>query len=145
MREYIGLDITLFNLAGNLYHEIWHATENKIFRTDFQGFYDSNWDALNPEGFSYRTEYDLSGGQEALWKWTYVGGDPEVYFVDDYSKTYAKEDRARIMEYVMDNDGLAQAVLAHPVLRQKLEIMDQGIRYAFDTTGWDEVRWMRFA
>jgi len=145
MREYIGLDITLFNLAGNLYHEIWHATENKIFRTDFQGFYDSNWDALNPEGFSYRAEYDLSGGQEALWKWTYVGGDPEVYFVDDYSKTYAKEDRARIMEYVMDNDGLAQAVLAHPVLRQKLEIMDQGIRYAFDTTGWDEVRWMRFA
>ena len=65
--------------------------------------------------------------------------------MDDYSKTYAKEDRARIMEYVMDNDGLAQAVLAHPVLRQKLEIMDQGIRYAFDTTGWDEVRWMRFA
>lgn len=143
-REYICLDVTLYNLGRNLYHELWHATENKIFRTDFDGFYEGSWDALNPEGFSYRYMYSLTGEGEDVWQWTYMGGDEEVYFIDDYSKTYAKEDRARIMEYVMDSDEEARSILSHPVLRQKLEIMDEGIRRAFDTTGWEDVSWQKF-
>lgn len=144
-REYIALDISFYELKGNLYHEIWHATENKILNnSDFSDFYDESWDSCNPEGFEYRNEYNLSDQDGTLWSWTYLGGDEPFYFVDDYSKTYAKEDRARIMEYVMGDDGLAQAVLTSPAIRQKLQLMDQGIRAAFDTTGWDEVRWLRF-
>ena len=143
-REYIGLDISYYEIRGNLYHEIWHATENKILNSDFMGFYDGSWDDCNPQGFEYRYEYNLSDVDGSLWQWTYVGGDDPFYFVDDYSKTYAKEDRARIMEYVMGDDGLAQAVLTSPAIRQKLQLMDQGIRAAFDTTSWEEVRWMRF-
>lgn len=143
-REYIGLDISFYELKGNLYHEIWHATENKILNSDFMGFYDGSWDSCNPEGFEYRNEYNLSDPDGTLWRWTYLGGEDPFYFVDDYSKTFAKEDRARIMEYVMGDDGLSQAVLTSPAIRQKLQLMDQGIRAAFDTTGWDEVRWLRF-
>ena len=144
-REYIGLDISFYELKGNLYHEIWHATENKILNnSDFSGFYDGSWDSCNPEDFEYRNEYNLSDPDGTLWSGTYLSGEDPFYFVDDYSKTYAKEDRARIMEYVMGDDGLAQAVLTSPAIRKKLQLMDQGIRAAFDTTGWDEVRWLRF-
>ena len=143
-REYIGLDISFYELSGNLYHEIWHATENKIFRTDFSGFYDGSWDSCNPPGFEYRYEYNLSDQEGTLRRNTFTGGDQEVYFVDDYAKTYPKEDRARIMEYVMGQDSLAQSLLSSPAIRQKLALMDQGIRSAFDTSGWEEVRWLRF-
>lgn len=143
-REYIGLDISFYELTGNLYHEIWHATENKIFNTTFSGFYDGSWEQCNPEGFEYRYEYNLSDPEGNLWRWTFTGGDSEYYFVDDYAKTYPKEDRARIMEYVMGDDGLAQSLLTSPAIQQKLRLMDQGIRAAFDTTGWEDVRWMRF-
>lgn len=143
-REYIGLDISFYELSGNLYHEIWHATENKIFNTDFSGFYDGSWDSCNPPGFEYRYAYDLSDPEGTLWRNTFTAGDQEVYFVDDYSKTFPKEDRARIMEYVMGQDSLAQSLLTSPAIRQKLQLMDQGIRSAFDTSDWEEVRWMRF-
>lgn len=143
-REYIGLDISFYELRGNLYHELWHATENKILRSSFSGFYDGSWDACNPEGFAYRYAYNLSDQNGTLWQGTYTGGDQEFYFVDDYSKTYPKEDRARIMEYVMGDDALAQAVLRSPAIRQKLQLMDQGIRTAFNTSGWEDVHWMRF-
>ena len=93
-------DISFYELTGNLYHEIWHATENKIFNTTFSGFYDGSWEQCNPEGFEYRYEYNLSDPEGNLWRWTFTGGDSEYYFVDDYAKTYPKEDRARIMEYV---------------------------------------------
>ena len=144
-REYIGLDISFYEIRGNLYHELWHATENKILSSSsFSGFYDGSWDSCNPAEFSYRYQYDLSDPAGTLWRWTLTGGDQEVYFVDEYAKTYPKEDRARIMEYVMGDDGLAQSVLRFPAIRQKLQLMDQGIRAAFDTSGWGQVHWLRF-
>lgn len=66
-----------------------------------------------------------------------------MYFVDAYARTNAKEDRARIMEYVMANEDLAGALMQSPYITQKLEIMCQAIRNSFDTSAWGDLRWER--
>lgn len=144
-KEYIAYDCTLYGLDYNLYHEIWHAMENKINYSDFTGFYSGAWDACNPSENAYLYSYDLYAADEDLFEWTYFGGAEEVYFVDDYARTFPHEDRARIMEYVMGEDGAAQALLEYPAIRQKFQLMCEGIRAAFDTSGWDPPRWERFS
>ncbi len=145
-REYICVDITEPNYAlqQNFCHELWHATENKIFDTDFYGFYDGSWDACNPEGFEYYYSYDYLDYAEGAQAYTYFGGAEEVYFVDSYAQSYDKEDRARIMEYIMTDDDTAQALMAYPAMQQKLQIMCDGINAAFDTENWTDVRWEHY-
>ncbi len=147
-REFICLDITEPNyvLTQNFCHELWHATENKIDDTDFLGFYDGSWDACNPEGFEYYYSYDYLDYAYAAdaRAYAYFGGGSEVYFVDSYSQSYDKEDRARIMEYIMTDDDVAQALMEYPAIQQKLQIMCDGIRAAFDTEDWTDVHWERF-
>ena len=143
-QEYIAFDCTLYGLTGNLYHEIWHAMENKINRSDFDGFYLDDWDSCNPTENAYLYSYDLYSTDEDLYEWTYFGGAEEVYFVDDYARTFPHEDRARIMEYIMGEDGTAQELLEYPAIRQKFQLMCDGISAAFDTSGWDTPRWERF-
>lgn len=143
-KEYIAYDCTLYGLDYNLYHEIWHATENKINYSDFAGFYTDAWDACNPMENPYVYSYDLYVTDENLFDWTYFGGAEEVCFVDDYARTFPHEDRARIMEYIMGEDDIAQALLEYPAIRQKFQLMCDGIRAAFDTSGWDTPRWERF-
>ncbi len=123
-REYICIDITepVSLLKQNFCHELWHATENKIFDTDFYGFYDGSWDACNPEGFEYYYSYDYLDYAADAQEYTYFGGSEEVCFVDSYAQSYDKEDRARIMEYIMADDDTAQALMAYPAMRQKLQI-----------------------
>lgn len=143
-REYIGFDCTLYDLTSNLYHEIWHATENKINRSEYEGFYTAEWDSCNPGEDAYIYSYAIYSTDADLWQWTYFGGSDEVYFVDDYSRTYPHEDRARIMEYLMNDGDYAQELMEHPAIRQKLQIMCEGIRAAFDTSEWATPRWERF-
>ena len=59
-------------------------------------------------------------------------------------KTNAKEDRARLMEYIMCADWEAKQMMKCPVLKAKLQLLCDAIREAFDTTGWEDVRWERF-
>ena len=54
-----------------------------------------------------------------------------------------KEDRARIMEYLMTRDDAAELLIQSPFIRQKLRIMCNAVRSAFDTTGWEDIRWER--
>ncbi|MCD8340972.1 MAG: hypothetical protein LUC87_02320 [Clostridiales bacterium] len=145
-REFICVDITEPNYAlkQNFCHELWHATENKIFDSDFYGFYDGSWDDCNPDGFEYYYSYDYLDYAEEAQAYTYFGGAEEVYFVDSYAQSYDKEDRARIMEYIMADDDTAQALMEYPVIQQKLQIMCDGIRAAFDTEDWTDVYWERF-
>lgn len=145
MREFVAFDCSLSGLTSNLYHEIWHATENKIDQTDYDGLYSEEWDACNPEGYEYLYSYDMDFTEEDLWRWTYFGGAEDIYFVDEYSNTYPKEDRARIMEYIMDDDAIAQALLESPAIRAKFQLMCDGIRTAFDTSGWETVHWERYS
>ena len=54
------------------------------------------------------------------------------------------EDRARIMEYIMTHEEEARLLMQSPFLREKLQIMCDAVRSAFDTAGWEDVRWERF-
>ena len=76
--------------------------------------------------------------------WTYYsGGDEGVYFVDSYSRTFASEDRARIMEFFMTRDDDAQELIKSPAIKKKLQHMSSAVRSVFDTSGWENVRWER--
>ena len=78
-------------------------------------------------------------------RWTYYsGGDEGVYFVDGYSRTFASEDRARIMEFFMTRDDDAQELIKSPAIKKKLQHMSSAVRSAFDDSGWENVRWERF-
>ena len=140
----VAVDITSGQVKSTYAHEFWHATENRIGDLDESALDLAAWEDLNPAGFRYPGD-----AREGYWEdtqYTYFYGDPseEVYFVDPYGKTNAKEDRARLMEYIMCTDWEAQQMMKHPVLKAKLQLLSDAIREAFDTTGWEDVRWERF-
>ena len=140
--QYIALDVNpSYSRDSVICHEMWHATENYIFSRDYTALPMEEWDALNPEGFSY-TEYETRVDP------TYPGllytSDPEdIHFVDNYGCVNRQEDRARIMEYFMTFEDEAQVLIQSPFIRQKLQMMCDAVRSVFDTTGWEDVRWER--
>lgn len=139
----IALDIRLaYELDGIVCHELWHATENHILSCDYSLFTVEGWAQLNPQGFSYYEGYDYSDPDSRRWTY-YSGGDEGVYFVDGYSRTFASEDRARIMEFFMTRDDDAQELIKSPAIKKKLQHMSSAVRSAFDDSGWENVRWER--
>ena len=140
--QYIALDIRqTYGLDGIVCHEIWHATENYILSYDYALFPTDAWDALNPEGFVY---YEDAALQDPSQPWTLYNSSPEeIHFVDAYSCVNRQEDRARIMEYFMTRDDEAGILIQSPFIHQKLRIMCDAVRSAFDTARWDSVRWER--
>lgn len=140
----IALDIRLaYELDGIVCHELWHATENHILSCDYSLFTVEGWAQLNPQGFSYYEGYDYSDPDSRRWTY-YSGGDEGVYFADGYSRTFASEDRARIMEFFMTRDDDAQELIKSPAIKKKLQHMSSAVRSVFDTSGWENVRWERF-
>lgn len=111
------------DLTQNLFHELFHVIESRVFCNS--NIYD-DWQNLNPEDFLYDFDYidNLSRDDAIL-----VSGQDRA-FIDLYSMSYPKEDRARIMEYAMmpGNEDL----FASPILQQKLRILCLGIRDAFN-------------
>lgn len=139
----IALDIRLaYELDGIVCHELWHATENHILSCDYSLFTVEGWAQLNPQGFSYYEGYDYSDPDSRRWTY-YSGGDEGVYFVDGYSRTFASEDRARIMEFFMTRDDDAQELIKSPAIKKKLQHMSSAVRSVFDDSGWENVRWER--
>lgn len=110
-------------LEQNFHHELFHVIDSRVLSTC--SAYDS-WNTLNPEGFSYDYDYrhDQSGTDR---RW--LDGDQRA-FVDTYSMSFPKEDRARIMEYAM-MDGNGELFKA-PALQAKLRQLCLGIRQTFE-------------
>jgi len=140
----VAIDITSGEVRSTYFHEIWHATENRINDLDKSALDLEAWEALNPTGFRYPG--DAKPGYMSDTQYTYFYGNPdeEVYFVDPYGKTKPQEDRARLMEYLMATDWDAKMMMEHPVLKAKAQILADAIREAFDTTTWEDVHWERF-
>lgn len=139
----IYIDVTLGTFESVICHEIWHATEGVISYRDWVSFDPGNWSVCNPEGFFYNEDVEDADPNPSRWTFNYEMDAQNVYFVDAYACTNAKEDRARIMEYVMANEDLAGALMQSPYITQKLEIMCQAIRNSFDTSTWGDLRWER--
>ena len=83
------------------------------------------WAKLNPVDFAYDYDYLANAQRDGS---EFLQPDTRS-FVDTYSMSYPKEDRARIFEYAM-TAGNASLFAASP-LQYKLKMLCQGIREAF--------------
>ncbi len=118
-----GLD----DAEQTFYHELCHVLDSYII-VRAQAYDD--WDALNPADFSYDYSYDLYAGHAGS---PYLFGEDRA-FVDAYSMTFPKEDRARVFEYAMMPQQ--EALFAAETMQQKLQTICTAIREAFD---WEDV------
>lgn len=103
-----------------LYHELCHLIDTVVL-TESTAY--DQWNKLNPQGFQYA---NASAHSMRADDWRQAGWES---FLDDYSMSYAKEDRARIMEYAM-TAGNAER-FESPYLQAKLQLLCTGIREAF--------------
>lgn len=140
----VAIDITSGQVRNTYCHEFWHATENRIGDLDESALNLAAWEDLNPVGFRYPGDAREGYWEDTQYTYFYGNPDEEVYFVDPYGKTNAKEDRARLMEYIMCADWEAEQMMKHPVLKAKLQILSDAIREVFETETWTDVRWERF-
>lgn len=135
------------SLMMTFHHELSHAIDQKMLgMSDEQHVYldEEYWNTMNPRadvyGSSYTYMYEEFGRPE-LFSFAYDGTNAaDAYFIDTYSMTFPTEDRARLFEYIMTDNGWVDWENA-PHLREKLNYYASCIRAAFDTTGWDEVAW----
>lgn len=105
-----------------LYHELYHIMETRLL-TGSAAF--DRWDALNPAGFSYDLDYTANKNRRDD---EYLRPDSRS-FIDTYSMSFPKEDRARIMECAMC-DG-KEELFRSPVMQAKLGLLCQAIREAY--------------
>ena len=108
------------NTERTLYHELCHLVDT-IVLTESTAY--DQWEKWNPPGFQYANSASHSMEADS---WRQAGWES---FLDDYSMSYAKEDRARIMEYAM-TAGNAER-FESPYLQAKLQLLCTGIREAF--------------
>lgn len=110
------------DLERSFYHGVYHLMETQIL-SKTTALYE--WNKLNPSGFNYDNNYATNLGRGDS---TYIDGEKR-YFIDLFSMSYAKEDRARIFEYACmpGNEELFKS----SVLQTKLQRICKGIRTAF--------------
>lgn len=146
--EVIVLDINYaYNIEKTMYHEISHIIYKRIEyeeAMDEVDYFDiGKWNGLNPSGFEYYNAYLDENGQDysivggaANTGDAYTGKDDldDMYFIDPYSKTFLKEDIARLMEYSMGNPDWE--LLQSPHIVSKLNYYYGVIRAVWDTKGW---------
>lgn len=110
------------NLEQNLYHQLAHVIDTRVMSVC--AAYDK-WSELNPADFEYDYDYaantQRTGGE-------YLEAGNEA-FIDVYSMSFPKEDRARIMEYAIA-EGNAQYFQSE-IMQKKLALWCSGIREAF--------------
>lgn len=109
-------------LERSFYHELFHAMDSYIL-TETKVYDD--WEQLNPSGFAYDYSYitnEYRDPQNHLESQTRA-------FIDTYSMSYPKEDRARIMEYAMLEGN--EAYFTSETMHKKLDTLCKGIRKAF--------------
>lgn len=100
-----------------LYHELYHAMESRIL-TESTAL--DQWESLNPAGFSYGSSQQDSE--------VYLRGQTRA-FVDNYSMTYPKEDRARIFEYAMLSG--TEDLFRSEYMQRKLSVLCTAVRDAY--------------
>lgn len=109
-------------LKQTFYHELFHSIDTYVLTETLS--YDF-WEDLNPSDFHYDYSYVTNQYRE---DYQYLEEETRA-FIDMYSMSYPKEDRARVMEYaVMDG---CEAYFASDIMQAKLKTVCKGIREAF--------------
>ena len=114
-----------------LFHEIFHAMESRILSNSIVYY---RWDELNPEGFDYDYDYVVNQYREGN---EYTWYDDTRAFIDVYSMSFPKEDRARIFEYACMEGN--EIYFTSDTMQKKLRTLCEGIRDAYDLTRSEEV------
>lgn len=119
---YLSLSASRNLLIQNACHEMFHIIDSRVL-TLCKAYDD--WDELNPKGFEYDHDYIANlSREEPQW----LDG-PERAFIDRYSMSYPREDRARIMEYAMTDGN--EHCFESETMQKKLRQLCIGIREAF--------------
>ena len=126
---YLSLSADRNLLVQNACHEMFHIIDSRVL-TMCKAYDD--WDALNPKGFEYDHDYIANLSREDE-QWL---SGPERAFIDRYSMSYPREDRARIMEYAM-MDG-KEIFFESETMQKKLHQLCIGIREAFGLKHYSE-------
>ena len=105
-----------------LHHELFHVMETHIFGNSNALDY---WNELNPAGFSYDLDHEANSRRNSG---VYLEGNQRA-FVDTYSMSFPKEDRARIFEYAMLPD--MEHLFRSKTMQSKLSAICTGIREAY--------------
>ena len=140
---------------GLLIHELTHVIDYRLL--GMQQLREAEWNQLNPPSFSYYNAYldengvdlRISGSNE------YTAAAEEeidrIWFYDAYSKTFAMEDRARLMEKLLENAVLASGqedassdaagtdrAFSSKHIQTKLRFYFYTLRQAFENALWPE-------
>ena len=127
---------------GILIHELTHVVDYRLL--GMHQLREEEWNQLNPPSFSYYNSYldengtdlRLSGSEEYT---ALAEKDPgRVWFCDAYSKTFAMEDRARLMEYLLEKNDSPKILLSSPHIQTKLRFYFYTLRQAFGNARWPE-------
>ena len=122
-------------LEQTVYHELFHAMDSYIL-TETKVYDD--WRKLNPSGFTYDYSYITNEYRDPK---DYL--DPENRaFIDVYSMSYPKEDRARIMEYAMLEGN--EAYFTSKTMQKKLQTLCKGINRAFGLSDSEAYLWEQY-
>ncbi len=131
---YIALSIGP-DLSRELNHNLFHWMETHIL-TETSAF--DRWETLNPAGFQYDFDFAANARRDAG---VYLF-EAHRCFVDTYSMSFPREDRARILEYAMESgkEGLFQP----PAMQKKLQTLCAGIREAFSLEEEESFLWEQY-
>ena len=120
------------NFEQNFHHELFHAIDSYVLTETLA--YDF-WEDLNPKGFEYDLSYLANQSRE---DWQYLE-DEDRAFIDLYSMSFPKEDRAMIMQYAVMPGN--ESCFTSKTMQKKLATLCDGIREAFDLDGdflWEQ-------
>ena len=104
------------NINTIAFHETFHTIEDYLasFNITF-----ANWDNLNPDNFTYSNIYYTSQiFTDTLNNNKYNNG---IYFIDNYARSNALEDRARTFEYICQGEDFSE----YPHLQAKVKYIKQ--------------------
>ena len=136
--KYLIFNINDMAFSRTVAHELMHYIEDQVLYSSAntsKGDSFSRWSQLNPAGFSYNYSYvDKNGNDYSDTTYCYnTSSQDNAYFVDAYSKTFASEDRARIMEYLISEDENSNVYFDCPHIKYKAQYLIDVIKSVFTT------------
>lgn len=108
-------------ILQDFYHQLFHILETYLYSESTQL---DLWNDLNPKGFAYDNHYYGYASHEGS---EHLGA--ERAFIDAFSMTFAKEDRARIFEYAILAGS--EELFASETMQEKLYQLCYCIRDAY--------------
>ncbi len=136
--EDILMALDIYNgLETTIPHELSHVFDYRIEVVSAES--DTDWLLLWENLHPFRNAYIYSySDYERNMAYTYAGESSQsrVWFVDDYSRTFPTEDRARIMENLFNPlDGKLPVAMQSPHLLEKARFYSYILRQCFSSCG----------